>query len=417
MGLEMSEKKSLMRETALRYAKAGKKQKSKILDELCATTDYNRKYAIAELNSLVETRHGSFNGRETVSVRLKEKKPCAEGRRKKQKRRRSYPKKYGDDVKKLLTEIWLCFGMMCGQRLVVIIRENIDSIVREFEVTAEMREKLAQVSSATIDRLLADARKKRRNIRGTCTTKAPGNLSQIIPVRTHYTWDDRSPGFFETDTVSHDGGMAGGEHCFSLTVTDVCTAWTEIRAVKNKARGWILGAMDDIYASLPYKMRGLDSDNGSEFKNFDMVKWCAQKDVEFTRSRGYHKNDNCFVEQKNDSVVRNVAGYLRYEGDEAFGVMQALYKKYCLLVNYFYPSKKLIEKTRDENGRTHKKYDSPKTPFARSVEFYDKNPGAHITEDDVEKMKRTKLSLDIIALQREVTDLQRLLFKLAKRWN
>lgn len=418
MGLKMSEKESLARESAVRYAKAGKKQKAKILDEFCATTGYNRKYAIAKLNSLVEIRHASFNGRKSVSVKLKEKR-TTKNRGQNQKRKSAYPKKYGDDVKKSLTKIWLCFGMMCGQRLVVIIRENIDSIAREggFGITAGVREKLEQISSATADRLLKDARKKYRHARGSCTTKAPSNLSRIIPVRTHYTWDERAPGFFETDTVSNDGGVSYGEHCYSLTVTDVCTTWTEIRALKNKARNWVLGALDDIYASLPYKMRGLDSDNGSEFKNFDMVRWCAQKDVAFTRSRSYHKNDNCFVEQKNDSVVRNIAGYFRYEGDEAFMVMQALYKKYSQLVNYFYPSKKIIAKTRDVNGRTHKKYDSPKTPFSRSVEFADKNPKGHITKDEVEKMQQTKQSLDIIALQIEVTELQRQLFKLAKRWN
>lgn len=418
MGLKMSEKKSLVREDAVRYAKANKKQKTKILDELCATTGYNRKYAIAKLNSLVQIKHSNFNGRKSVSVKLKEK--CTtKNRRQSQKRRRTHPKKYGEDVKKSLTKIWLYFHMMCGQRLVVIIRENIDSLARYggFEITADVRSKLEEISSATVDRLLKDARKKYKHIRGTSTTKAPSNLSQIIPVRTHYAWDERAPGFFETDTVSNDGGANYGEHCFSLTATDVCTTWTEIRALKNRAHNWVLGALDDIYASLPYRMRGLDSDNGSEFKNFDMVRWCAQKDVAFTRSRSYHKNDNCFVEQKNDSVVRNIAGYFRYEGDEAFMVMQALYKSYSQLVNYFYPSKKIIAKTRDENGRTHKKYDSPKTPFTRSLEFAEKNPDSHITKDDVEKMRRTKQSLDIIALQREVTELQQQLFKLAKRWS
>lgn len=412
----MAVKKSLTWENAERYAKASKKEKTKILDEHCATTGYNRKYAIAEFNRLVQIRHGSFNGRQTVSVKLKEKNTT---KKSKQKRKRAYPKQYGEDVKKSLTKIWLMFGMMCGQRLVVIIRENIDSLAMEteLEITAEVREKLEKISSATIDRLLRDARKKHKHIRGSCTTKAPGNLSQIIPVRTYYPWNERLPGFFEMDTVSNDGGANYGEHCFSLTATDVCTAWTEIRALKNKARNWVLGALDDIYASLPYRMRGVDSDNGSEFKNFDMVKWCAEKHVTFTRSRSYHKNDNCFVEQKNDSVVRNVAGYFRYEGDEAFIVMQMLYKKYSLLVNYFYPSKKIIAKTRDENGRTHKKYDCPKTPFTRSLEFANENSDGHITKDDVEKMQQTKQSLNIIALQCEVTELQEQLFKLAKRWN
>lgn len=418
MGLEMAVKKSLMREDAVRYAKANKKQKTKILDELCAMTGYNRKYAIAELNDLVEIKHSNFNGRKTVSVKLKEN--CTtKNSKQKQTQKRTCQKKYGEDVKKSLTKIWLYFGMMCGQRLVVIIRENIDSIAREseFEITADVREKLEEISSATIDRLLKDARKRHKRTRGSCTTKAPSNLSQIIPVRTHYTWDERAPGFFETDTVSNDGGANYGEHCYSLTATDVCTTWTEIRALKNKAHNWVLGALDDIHASLPYKMRGLDSDNGSEFKNFDMVRWCAQKDVAFTRSRSYHKNDNCFVEQKNDSVVRNIAGYFRYEGDEAFMTMQVLYKSYSQLVNYFYPSKKIIAKTRDENGRTHKKYDKPKTPFTRSLEFAEKNPDGLIGKHDVEKLRRTKQSLDIIALQREVTELQRQLFKLAKRWN
>lgn len=222
MGLEMAVKKSLTRENTVRYAKASKKEKTKILDEHCATTGYNRKYAIAEFNRLVQIKHGSFNGRQTVSVKLKEKNTT---KKSKQKRKRAYPKQYGEDVKKSLTKIWLMFGMMCGQRLVVIIRENIDSLATEtgLEITAEVREKLEKISSATIDRLLRDARKKHKHIRGSCTTKAPGNLSQIIPVRTYYPWNERLPGFFEMDTVSNDGGANYGEHCFSLTATDVCT--------------------------------------------------------------------------------------------------------------------------------------------------------------------------------------------------
>jgi transposase InsO family protein len=147
-----------------------------------------------------------------------------------------------------------------------------------------------------------------------------------------------------------------------LTVTDVATQWTEERTLKNKAHRWVTEAMDEVYASFPVPLKGIDRDNGSEFINTAMKNWCEQRKITFTRSRSYHKNDNCYVEQKNGDVVRKTVGYARYVNEEA------LVAVYCVLnplLNYFYPCTKIIDKTRDAQGKTRKVYDQPASSYER----------------------------------------------------
>jgi hypothetical protein len=234
---------------------------------------------------------------------------------------------------------------------------------KPFHITRDIREKLMRISPATIDRVLKDDRKS-LVIRGKNGTK-PGNLlKKHIPVRVYYPQADLKPGFFEIDTVHHCGDRDAGEFCLTLDATDVSSGWVELRALPNKAHKWVLEALPDIRAALPFPLRGLDSDNGSEFINHALLSWCGSSRIQFTRSRDYHKNDNCFVEQKNDACIRNYVGYYRFDTPAECQALAVLYRSLCPLLNYFLPSVKLISKNRI-GSKIRKVYDKPQSPYRR----------------------------------------------------
>ena len=303
MGLDMKTKKKLSEETAKRYCTAGKKQKTKILDEFIATTGYNRKYAIHVLKNTAYVKVTYFNNvaRQSVQVITKTRK------------KRNYEKYYGADVQEHVIRLWIFSMYLCAKRLVPFIRDNIDYFAQKFSYDEKLKAKLARISSATIGRILKPEIPK-HSIRGISTTRPAKNLNKLIPIRTFFDWDERKPGFFEVDTVANCGISTQGQYICTLTLTDVHSGWTENRALLNKAHRWVKEAVDDVKQNLPFQMKGIDSDNGSEFKNTQLLQWCKSNEIIFTRSRSYKKNDNCFVEQKNDSVVRRIVGYYRFEG-------------------------------------------------------------------------------------------------------
>ncbi len=173
------------------------------------------------------------------------------------------------------------------------------------------------------------------------------------------------PGFVEIDLVGHEGGNAAGEHAFTLTVTDIATGWTENRSVPNKARKWVLAALDDIAKIMPFPILGVDSDCGSEFINYHLLAWCEQRQITFTRSRSGNKNDGCYVEQKNWAVVRTVVGYHRYDTKAELLLLNKIWTLQSLLTNYFYPQQKLVSKVRT-GAKVSKKYDTATTPHRRA---------------------------------------------------
>ena len=171
---------------------------------------------------------------------------------------------------------------------------------------------LVAMSAATIDRRLAGERAK-MVVRGRSHTKPGSLLKSQIPIRTWADWDDAVPGFVEIDLVGHEGGVASGEFCFTLTVTDIATGWTVNRSVKNKAARWVFEALEHVVACFPFPILGIDSDNGSEFINENLLAWCTDQQITFTRSRPGNKNDGAHVEQKNWARVRELVGYYRYD--------------------------------------------------------------------------------------------------------
>ena len=342
----MAEKKKIRAEYAKQYRRVKKKDKTKILNEyLKLLGGGNRKYAIYALN-----REGK-NVNVVISNSIRKK--------------RVYKKYYDEAVAQVLIKLWKLFRYICGERLVPLLRANLDVICRKkrFGIKPEIKKKLATISRSTVERLLTNERDKYK-LKGKSTTKKGTLLKNQIPVRRFWAWDERQPGFCEIDTVSHDGGGEINSHyAWSLTVSDVALCWTEIRALKNKARKWTMEATDDIYRTFPVPIKGFDSDCGGKFINHYFKKYCDENKINFTRGRARHSNDNYFVEQKNGDVVRKTVGYFRYEGDEAVAALQKVYSYLNPLINYFYPTKKIIDKIILPNGKAKKIFEKQlKTP-------------------------------------------------------
>ncbi|BBX97049.1 hypothetical protein MLAC_23430 [Mycobacterium lacus] len=185
-------------------------------------------------------------------------------------------------------------------------------------------------------------------------------------MRTWAEWDDARPGFVEIDTVFHDGGNRGGGHAFTLTVTDIATGWTQNRSLPDRAAKTVLAALNDIARRMPFPILGVDSDNGSEFINEDLLRWCQGRQITFTRARPGNKNDGCHVEQKNWTVVRATVGYHRYDTAAELLLLNEIWQLQSKLTNYFYPQQKLISKVR-KGAKVSKKHDEATTPFHRTI--------------------------------------------------
>jgi hypothetical protein len=391
----MSERKALTKQTAVRYRKSTKKQKGKILDEFVAATGYTRKYAGWILRSLGKKRIVHLNGEMVELV-------VGQPRKKRRKRRE---KIYDEQVYKALKKIWAMFDCICGKRLVVVLRTMLPVLEKfgEIDMSEEVSAKLRRISAATIDRMLATEKQKLR-IKGRSHTKPGTLLKHQIPIRTFSGWDESKPGFVELDLVGHEGGISQGEFCFTLNLTDVDTGWTEPRAIKNKAQKWTFEALMHIKQRLPFDLLGIDSDNGSEFINFHLYEYCNENNIVFTRSRAYRKNDNCFVEQKNNSVVRRYAGYFRYDTDTQLYLLNEIYDQVRLLVNFFHPSMKLVSKTR-EGAKVRRRYDEPKTPHQRLMQ------SSNIPQTVKDHLRTQFDGLNPAAITREILHLQEKLQK------
>jgi len=383
----MAERRAVTRETLRRYRRADRRGKTVILNEFIGTTELSRKYAIQLLSG-------------TLKVRPR---PVAA-------QPRGRPPQYGPTVKRMLVRLWALFGFMCGKRLACAIRINL-AVLEKFDelhgLTAATRRRLLTISPATIDRLLTEERGKLR-LKGRSHTR-PGSLRRaLVPLRTFGTEDQKVPGFVEVDLVAHDGGASRGEYLYTLTLTDVASGWTEVRTVRNKAQKWVFPALQQLVEQLPFTLKGLNADNGGEFINHNLYRWCETHQVAFTRSRAYRKNDNPYVEQKNNVVVRTSAGYLRYDTQEQQRLLNQLWATVRLLVNFFYPSTKLIEKVR-VGARVHKRYDTPRTPYQRLLD-------TEATRESAKGKLRAQLSdLNPAALQRTVNALQTQLQRSALR--
>jgi hypothetical protein len=393
----MRQRRAVTRVTARDYRKASRKEKGRILSTLVKQTKLNRVYAgwlLRTWGKKVWVRIDGQLVRVVVGAPRKRRLP-----------RR--PRLYGSAVAEAVTKIWHLFDYMCGKRLAVVLRTTVDTLIEagELKVSSAVRQKLSRISPATIDRLLAGEKKKLK-LRGRSLTKPGTLLKHQIPIRTFSQWDEKRAGFLEIDMVGHEGGDPHGDFALTLDATDVATGWTEMRAVRNKARRWALEALRLIRTRLPFPMQGIDSDNGSEFINDHLLNFCRDEKITFTRSRPYRKNDTCYVEQKNWTVVRKTVGYRRYDTERELQLLNTLYDNLRLLINFFHPSMKLISKSR-EGAKVKKRYDTAKTPFLRVVE----DPS--VAKTIKARLRAQLLTLNPVELKRNIVDIQKRLEAIA----
>jgi hypothetical protein len=395
MRLTMKQRQAVTAVTVQRYRQGSKKVKQQILDEFCETTGYCRGYA-----RFVLRNHGRqvwLRGKRIIVGDVK------------QRQQRLKPRSYDESVVRELIKLWELLNYSCGKRLVAIMPELIVKLEQfgELRLAPVTKEKLRRISAATVDRLLQPERRKQQ-LRRRSHTKPGTLLKHQIPIRTFAEWDEQQPGFAEIDLVAHDGGLAVGDYCQTLDLTDVCTGWTETEAVPNKAQVWVFAAIQRIRERLPFPLRGLDSDNGSEFLNTELLRYCKQQRITFTRTRPYRKNDNCYVEQKNYTVVRQTVGYQRFDTAAELMVLQQLYATLRLYTNFFQPTMKLKSKERF-GSRVKKSYHVPQTPYQRVL------ASAEVTLADKKRLQRQYRQLNPAALKRELDKQRQELFRLAAK--
>lgn len=371
--LTMKQKQALSWVVRHRYQKSRNKEKGRILNEFLANTGYNRSYARRILGSL-----------------------------KKQGRKRKYsPRRriYDISVFYPLRKIWIAADGICGQRLKPFIPELMPILEKnkELKLNQKLRKKLITVSSATIDRMLVGTRKQYQ-LKGRSTTKPGTLLRNTIPVKTFSDWNEEKPGFMEADLVALCGETVRGEYVNTLNLTDVFTGWVGLEAVMGKSQYRVHKAVDEIKSRLPFPLKGIDSDNGTEFINWILKRYCEEKKITFTRIRPYRKNDNCYVEQKNYTVVRRFLGYARYDTEKQLAIIKEILKLVELYVNFFQPIMKLKSKQRI-GSKVKKRYDTAKTPHQRVL-----NSGIL---DDNKKQELEKLyeSLNPMDLKRKINKL------------
>jgi hypothetical protein len=397
MGLEMKVKRAILKELAKRYQRGSKKERSLILDEFVGLTGYNRCYSSWLL------RHC---GRKVILSGKDGQQVVFIGEVRKIKRRR--PKIYDEEFKEVLIWIWELLDYICGKRLAACLRWLVPRLVeqRELKVRKRLQEKLMKVSAATIDRLLRPERKK-YELKSRARTKPGTLLKHQVPIRTFSEWDEGKPGFLEIDLVGHDGGNSCGEFLYSLNATDVASGWVETEALRNRAQVWTFQALERIKQRLPFPLLGIDSDNDGAFINAHLIRYCQENKLTFTRSRPYKKNDNCYVEQKNYSVVRRLVGYLRHDTEEEKKLLEKIYSLSRLYYNFFLPNMKLIRKERI-GSRVTKKHDLPKTPYQRLLE----SPAISLEQKN--RLRQTYQELNVVKLKREIDKLRERLWRLQK---
>lgn len=380
---------------AMAYVKASKKDKGGVLDQVVAVTGWSRDNARRRLTAAA-------------------KRPPGPGRQVAKKPRRPRAPKYSYDAIKVLQKVWAASGGQCGKYLAASMQVQLDGLQRHGELVFDqdryspsVREELLAMSAASIDRYLAPT-KATDQLRGASTTKPSPLLRSSVKIRKAGDEVEAEPGFFEGDTVAHCGPTLKGEFARTVNLTDVHTGWVFTRTVRNNANTHILAALKAAIDKVPFEVVGLDFDNGSEFLNKAVIKWAAEREIFFTRSRPYKKNDQATIESKNGHLVRKYAFYYRYDTSDEHTVLNRLWRLVNDRLNYLTPTKKPTGFGSDRNGHRTRLYDTPATPLQRLLTAQVLSP-AQETE-----LLAYRDSLNPAAIARQIADLQAVLLKLAK---
>jgi len=401
-GLSMRSRAEVTTRYAKAYVKAAKKERGRILDEVVSVTGWSRDNARRRLTAAAKS-------------------PPGPGRQVAARPRRARAPRYSYDATKVLQRVWAASGGQCGKYLTASMRTQLDALERHGELALEapgrldphgryspaVRAELLSMSAATIDRYLAPARASDQ-LRGTSTTKPSPLLRSSIAVRKAGDEVEAEPGFFEGDTVAHCGPTLKGEFARTVNLTCVHTGWVFTTTVRNNAHTHILGALTAGVAAIPFAVSGLDFDNGSEFLNHAVITWAADRQIFFTRSRPYKKNDQATIESKNNHLVRRYAFYYRYDTDAERAVLARLWPLVNDRLNYLTPTKKPTGYGTDRHGRRTRLYDKPATPLERLLT-------AHVLAAPQEaELMAYRDTLNPADLARRIADLQQRLLVLAK---
>lgn len=349
-----------------RYYNSSKKEKSAILDELCAITGYDRKWAIKILAK------GHKTGKK------------ASGR----------SRQYSLEAVTHLKKLWHIMGRINSKKMVAAFPTWL-CFYDHIEFNEQIKSEILSMSHSTIDRYLEKYRKQFARTKRTGTTRAK-NFLNVIRVK-DFTKKAVKPGYLQADTVAHCGNSLSGQFIWTLTVTDEATGWTENRAIFGKSGHTVTSGFVSILWNLPYTPHTLNTDNGTEFMNEKLQRFITEeRGLKFTRSRPYKKNDNAHVEQKNFTHVREVFGYDRYDKEELTFIMNEIYQNYLsTLYNFFIPQHKCIKVER-VGSKYRRKFDSPKTPYQRLLD------SDCLSMHEKENLKRTYESLNPVELRKEL---------------
>jgi len=369
----------LARSLRRRYQAASSRAKKQILSEFIAVSGYHPKYAVQLLNSA------------DASARAR--------------RRRVRPTIYDDAAKQALIVLWESSDRVCGKRLKPLLRILVPALEQHGHLKLDevIRAKVLAMSAATIDRLLRTPRNATRTRK---LRRVTPEIRRQIAVRTFADWNDPPPGSMEMDLVAHCGDANRGSYVHSLVLTDIASGWTECAPLVVRESSLLVEALERVRQGLPFTLRALDVDNGSEFVNETMIQYCLRNGIELTRSRPYRKNDQAWIEQKNGAIVRKLLGYRRFEGIAAAQALARLYRASRLFVNFFQPSFKLAEKHR-QGAQVTKRYHPPQTPCERLL------LAETLSDEAKVKLREVGNTLDPLQLLEEVRAMQSHLVVLA----
>ena len=374
--MDMNSRNQYLKVLQIKYRQAGKKEKTKILDEYCQNTGQDRKYVIRKINSKTFLKKSGKRGKKQI---------------------------YDGYVIDALVKIWEIFDHPCGQRLEPLLKTETDRLraLGELKASDKVAALLKKISSRTIDERLVHQKEVLHLKKKYFQKKRPA-LYQIIPVRGN-DWDKSLLGQIQIDLVEHCGQSAAGEYICSLSVVDLASGWWEGGAIMGRGQQRTFAALEKARKQMPIPWREIHPDNDTAFINWHLYRYSLKENLLFSRSRPYQKNDNCFVEQKNSTHIRSFLGNLRYDTEYEMMIINEIYDTLRLYKNFFQPVIKLKEKVR-EKGKIHRKYDKAKTPYQRIIE------SDWISDEKRKELTNLYLSLNPAELKRYIDGLTQKLY-------